>query len=134
MDWLRREIGSGLQALLSLRLKDAPPAETITGTAEIWVRAFVARIGSTARGEVDAPRIRAAFCAIFPRIREWPAPIDVIELMPPRPPQPKLPEPEIPEEERQQKVQELKEIMEDLIVKLYGWDKTKPKRASNAGG
>lgn len=90
MDWIRGEVADGLQALLSLRLRNTPAEDMIELTADIWVQALALRVSAET---IDAPRIREGFRLIFPRIREWPAPIDVIELMPPRPARAALPAP-----------------------------------------
>jgi len=101
MDWINDAVMDGLSALVALRLKGTPGEDMIDLTADIWVRAFRQRVFIQ---ELDEPRIRAAFDRIFGRIREWPAPLDVIELMSPRPPQLALPEPEISDEQHQENV------------------------------
>lgn len=112
MEWIRREIANGLQALLSLRLDNTPAEDMIELTADIWVQAFAQRCRSES---VDAPRIRAGFRETFPRIRKWPVPADVLERMPPRPDPPQLPPPE-PNEEGRQRIQTM---IDELISKLY---------------
>ncbi len=84
---VRREVANGLQALLSLRLRNTPAEDMIELTADIWVAAMGQRVSVE---QLDAPRIAAGFQRLFPTVREWPAPIQVIELMPRRPPQPAL--------------------------------------------
>ena len=96
MDWINDAVLDGLSALVALRLRNTPAEDMIELTADIWVRAFRQRVFIQ---ETDEPRIRAAFDLIFPKIREWPAPLDVIELMPPRPERLKLPPPELTDEE-----------------------------------
>ncbi len=115
MDWIRREIADGLQALLSLRLKNTPAEDMIELTADIWVQAFSVKLGSWAVEELDAPRIREAFRQTFAKIREWPAPLDVIEKLPLRPEPRQLPQPE-PNEEAQTRI---RAIIEGLKTKLY---------------
>ena len=101
MGWVRRAVGDGLEALMALRLKNAPAEDTMEFIADIWLRAFRQRVFIR---ELDEPRIRAAFDLIFGRIREWPAPLDVIELMPPRPERMKLPPPKVSAEEHKKNV------------------------------
>lgn len=115
MKWIREEVGNGLQALLSLRLKNTPAEDMIELTADIWVQAFGVKLGSWAIEERDAPRIREAFRKAFPRIRDWPAPLDVIEQLPPRPEPRQLPEPE-PDAEAQRRI---RAMIEGLKTKLY---------------
>jgi hypothetical protein len=108
MDWINDAVMDGLSALIALRLKNTPAEEMIDLTADIWLRAFRQRAFIR---EVDEPRIRAAFDMIFPRIREWPAPLDVIELMPPRPPQLALPELVVSDEQHAENVAKVKDLM-----------------------
>jgi hypothetical protein len=120
MDWLRREVVEGLQALVALRLRGAPAADMVVLTAEIWEQAFEQRLGRHAIEAVDAPRIREAFRFQFPRLREWPAPADILESMPPRPPRPALPEPKVTEEQHRENVKRVKAMVGEL---LGGWAK-----------
>jgi hypothetical protein len=108
MDWINDAVMDGLSALIALRLKNTPAEDMIELTADIWVRAFRQRVFIP---EVDEPRIRAAFDRIFPRIREWPAPLDVIELMPVRPPQLALPAPVVSDEQHAENVARVKEMI-----------------------
>lgn len=101
MDWINDAVLDGLSALVALRLRNTPAEDMIELTADIWVRAFRQRAFIR---EVDEPRIRAAFDRVFPTLREWPAPLDVIELMPPRPERPKLPPPKVSDEEHEKNV------------------------------
>jgi hypothetical protein len=86
-DWVRAAISHGLQGLLALRLENAPAADTIAKTADIWEQAIGPRVSIE---QLDAPRIASGFKRIFSLVRKWPAPIQVIELMPPRPRPPQL--------------------------------------------
>lgn len=86
-DWVRVEISAGLQGLLALRLENAPAADTIAKTADIWEQAIGPRVSVE---QLDAPRIAEGFRRIFSRVRKWPAPIQVIEQMPHRKPLPAL--------------------------------------------
>jgi hypothetical protein len=118
MDWLRNEVVEGLQALLALRLNGAPAADMVVLTANIWEQAFEQKLGRNAIEEVDAPRIRAGFRFLFPRLREWPAPADVIESMPSRPPRKALPEPVPTKAQHQESVKRVKTMVDEL---LSGW-------------
>lgn len=111
-DWIRIAVADGLEGLLALRLKNAPAEDMIELTADIWVHAFSRRVSVES---IDAPRIREGFMQIFPRIREWPAPLDVIELMPDRPPQPRLMAPDVSDEQWQRDRQRFDEILNGLV-------------------
>jgi hypothetical protein len=122
MSWLKREIVEGLQALLALRLDGAPAADMVVLTANIWEKAFEQRLGRNAVEEIDAPRIQEGFRFLFPRLRKWPAPADVLESMPPRPPRKALPEPEPTKAQHKESVKRVKTMVDEL---LSGWKKPK---------
>lgn len=126
MPWVRKAVGDGLEALVALRLKNTPPEDTIELTGDIWLRAFRQRVSIQ---ELDEPRIRAAFDKIFPKVREWPAPLDVIELMPPRPPQLALPEQEVSDEQHQKNVLRVRLVIGSF---MEHWG-PKTKRENNDG-
>ena len=105
-DWLRETILDGLTGLLVLRLRNAPASDTIKKTADIWEQAIGPKVSNE---ELDAPRIAAGFKRIFPLVREWPAPIQVIELMPLRPRLPAL-EYSITPEQRRKNKERLREL------------------------
>jgi len=119
-DWLKREVVEGIQALLALRLNGAPAADTVVLTANIWERAFERHLGRHAIEEVDAPRIREGFLAEFPKLSDWPAPVDIIRAMPPRRPRPALPQPESTPEQHKESVKRVKTMVSELID---GWKK-----------
>ncbi|MFH1027799.1 MAG: hypothetical protein V1791_07345 [Pseudomonadota bacterium] len=112
MDWINDAVMDGLSALVALRLKGTPGEDMIELTADIWVRAFRQRVFIQ---DVDEPRIRVAFDRTFSQVREWPAPLDVIEQMPRRPPQLSLPAPEVSAEEHAAKAAELKRKIAELV-------------------
>jgi hypothetical protein len=61
--------------------------------------------------EVDLPRFREAFVRILPTLREWPAPAEILDLLPPRPPQKQITtDPEMTAEERAEGVRLLREF------------------------
>ena len=106
LQWVRVEVADGLQALLSLRLKNTPAEDMIELTADIWVAALGRRVSVE---QLDAHRIREGFQRLFPKVREWPAPIQVIELMPPRKPVPAISY-EISREQRHVNKQRLRDL------------------------
>jgi hypothetical protein len=112
-DWLRREISAGLQALVAQSLKFQPGADMIAMNADVW---HVSLKKVCTIEPVDAPRIRAGFERLFGRVEEWPAPKQLLELMPARPPRQSLPMPELTEEERNRGRAALKTLKEKLGV------------------
>lgn len=125
MDWISDAVMDGLSALVALRLKGAPGEDSIEFTADIWVRAFRQHVFIR---ELDEPRIRAAFDRIFGRIREWPAPLDVIERMPPRPPQKALPPPETSPEQHAMDVARVRVMVGSF---LENWGPKTTRKTSN---
>lgn len=117
MDWINDAVMDGLSALVALRLKGTPGEDMIELTADIWVRAF--RHNVFVR-ELDEPRIKVAFDRVFGRIREWPAPLDVIGLMPPRAERLKLPQPELTEEQRLENVARVRGKINELLQRCGG--------------
>jgi hypothetical protein len=115
-DWMKREVVEGLQALLALRLTGSPAADMVVLTANIWEQAFLRRLGKSAIEEVDAPRIREAFLVNFPKLKEWPAPADIIESMPPRPKRQALPEGDTTPERHRENVAKAKAMVADLFA------------------
>lgn len=112
-DWLRWEIGIGLSALVAQSLKMQPGADMITKNADIW---FVTLKKVCTVEEVDGPRIRAGFERLFGRIGEWPAPKQLLELMPARPPRQALREPPISEEEHQRGLEKIRQLKDKMGI------------------
>jgi len=108
-DWLRIEICAGLQALVAQSLKFQPAAEMVTMNADVW---HVALRRSLTIAEVDAIRIRKGFEKLFPTVTEWPAPKQLLALMPSRPPRVSLPEPKPTDEQIEQGRQSARTLSE----------------------
>jgi len=108
-DWLRIEICAGLQGLVAQSLKFTPAAEMITLAADIW---YVALRKSADIQEVDTVRIRTGFERLFPTVTEWPAPKQLLALMPSRPPRVTLPEPKPSDEHYEQGLQAVRKLSE----------------------
>lgn len=109
--WLKREISSGLQALVALGLRNQPAAEVLPLTADIWLRAIRrGNIGCDIE-QIDAPRIREAFDRLFPDLVEWPAPKLLLDRIPPRPKREALAEPLDDNGEGLRRVREIQEML-----------------------
>lgn len=81
-EWIHNEILDGLSRLLCLGLERTPAMDMIQGTAAMWVDALTA--GKVWEQEFDAPRFRKAFVTLSQTRRQWPAPADFFEAIPPR--------------------------------------------------
>jgi hypothetical protein len=108
-DWLRGEISAGLQALVAQSLKGQPAAEMITLNADVW---HVALRKSLTIAEVDTPRIRKGFERLFGKVTEWPAPHELLKVMPERPARVSLPEPKMSDVKWEEGLQEARKLSE----------------------
>jgi hypothetical protein len=79
-EWIKGEILSGFQKLITLSLEHPPAAEVLPGTVLAWLEAITA--GRVFDQDRDAPRFRAAFLALATRCRRWPVPADFLEALP----------------------------------------------------
>ena len=82
LDWMKREIGQGLQRLMCLGLERTPAAEVIPLTAAVWLEAVTE--GRVWNQELDAPRFKAAFAVLCRQSRAWPLPSGLLDAMPAR--------------------------------------------------
>lgn len=112
--WINNEVSDGLSALVALRLKNGPSLDqkTIEALADVWVLAFSQRVSDEG---LDAPRIRAAFAKILPIVAEWPAPKQVIDLMPARPQLQALPLPPLRDDEWERGQAMFRELIESVV-------------------
>jgi len=78
--WLFVEISRGFQKLLLMRLDGPPAAELIAMTAELWVDT----IGYGLNAEQDAERIAKGFALLQRKIKRWPQPVELLDILPTR--------------------------------------------------
>jgi len=78
--WLCEEISRGFQKLLLLRLDGVPAAELISMTAELWVDT----IGYGMNEEQDRERIAKGFTLLQGKIKKWPQPVELMQILPTR--------------------------------------------------
>ena len=105
---VKREIMLGLQKLATLQLENAPAAENLTDTAQVWMEV----IGyDKAFGDDAAPRFREAFVQLARMVKRWPSPVALLEVLPDRPPLPARPEPEISPEQRAENLAFLDDLL-----------------------
>ena len=115
--FIRNEIITGIQKLMSLRLAGSPAADTITATAGTWIEA-IAGLDINWNAEQDRRRIIKAFEKLIVTCDRWPSPKQFISCLPPRPPQVALPPPKITKEEKEQGKQRIKQIQSELFNRL----------------
>lgn len=92
MIWFKDEIINGLQALVAIRLRGAPSAETLPTVAKVWMTALSSRPIQWDENQ-DIGRIRAAFVELAATAKHWPSPADFLAVLPARKPQVALPPP-----------------------------------------
>jgi hypothetical protein len=80
MDWIKRELLTGFQKLLTLGLERQPAAEVIPGTVATWLETITHR--RVFDEQRDRPRFRAAFIELAGRMKHWPTPQDFLESLP----------------------------------------------------
>jgi len=78
--WLFMEISRGFQKLLVMRMDGAPAAEVVAMTAELWVDTS----GYGLNEEQDAERIRHGFALLQRKIKRWPQPVELLDILPTR--------------------------------------------------
>jgi len=88
-DWLRDEVINGLQALLVLRLPNAPSHETTASLGSIWIAVILSRPIAWDQQQ-DTLRVRRAFAELMATATRWPSPAEFLRSMSPRAQQLKL--------------------------------------------
>lgn len=112
-NWLHDEVLTGLQRFYALRLKNSPPADATLATAMVWTDAI--NDHPIAWDEtLDRKRIELAFRKLCSSIIEWPAPKQLIDILPRRPEQLRLPKPDITPEQIASNKLRLAEILTNL--------------------
>lgn len=79
--WLRLEIGSAFQQLVTLRLGQTPAVEMLPLTAEMWVNV----VGEGMTEALDRERVKAGFKQLYRNLKWWPQQMDLLKAMPNRP-------------------------------------------------
>lgn len=81
MNWINREISTGLQCLVMLSLDRSPALDVISkGTLPTWVGAITQ--GRRFDEERDVPRFRAAFRTLAMTCTQWPTPRQFLDALP----------------------------------------------------
>ncbi|MCE8004245.1 hypothetical protein [Billgrantia ethanolica] len=120
--WFRDEIFNGLARLLVLRLPSAPWEEEAEYTQQTWIEVlWAAPIGWDQ--ERDTQRIRAAFNRLAAGADRWPAPRQMLELLPERAQQRRLPKPPMSQAKREQNRARLREMMAELGIQSTRGDR-----------
>lgn len=113
-DWLRAVVADGLSALIALGLDGQPAAEIMPLTADIWLRAIQRASVGLDIAEIDAPRIREGFDRLWPSLKRWPVPAQLIEQIPGRPERQKLAPPPLTEAQHAEGKRRAQAILDQL--------------------
>lgn len=119
--WIEREVARGLQGLVALRLPGAPGEDAVTLTLDIWLAALAMRTAGWAEVQ-DAPRLQAAFRALYAQCTAWPAPRQLLDALPSRAPPTALPPPPMTAEERARNRARLTALMQQISHHMTGHD------------
>ena len=109
MKWFQREMATGFQKLLTLRLKNTPSNEIIEGTLATWIDAIA--VNRVWNEQLDAPRIQAAFRVLCQNSDYWPSINDFLNSLPSAEPVKSLPEPKVAPEVALENLAKLKEML-----------------------
>lgn len=113
--WFRNEVTDGVMRLLVLRLSGAPWEDEAEYTTQTWIEVlWAAPIGWDA--ELDTRRLRAAFTRLAGQVDRWPAPRQLLALLPERPQRPRLPKPPMSEAKRKENRAKLREMVAELGI------------------
>lgn len=114
-EWFHAEVRRGLSKLVVLHLANSPGHETIEYTAQVWAETlWTAAIGWDA--ELDTLRLQGGFARLARQADRWPAPRQLLELLPERPQRPRLTKPPMSEAQRRRNQARLREMMAELGV------------------
>jgi len=108
--WLRQEIGMAFQQMICLALDGAPAAEMLPLTAEMWVMT----IGFGMIEDLDRQRVRDGFMQLYRKLKKWPQPVELTDVLPARPKRAALAEPQISEADHAEQSRKLQDIMDKL--------------------
>lgn len=78
--WFANTMLSGIQTLYVLRLEGSPSADTLPALADAWISCVWAT--RTWIEQRDAQRITRAFTSLAASAKRWPAPADLLTLLP----------------------------------------------------
>lgn len=110
--WFRRTVADGLKVLVALSLPNEPALDLMPATKKLWIH-LLWNCGK-AWQEDDASRILEAFTRLATRVERWPAPRQLLEVLPPRPQPKSLPAAKASKEEAREHLQAMREILKGV--------------------
>lgn len=110
--WLHNTVTDGIQLLLGLGLPGSPGYDAAEQVLYSWVTALW-RMDKDWDEEADAWRLREAFTQAAGSLGRWPAPKEIVDLMPPRVGHTPLEKPSLSEEQIAENKRRLREAARD---------------------
>ena len=86
-EWVHKQLKTGLQQMVALRLQGAPGGDVMPAVTVIWEEALTPHTWAFVQ-PVDADRRPEAFRRLIRQADRWQQPAQLIRLIPPRPEQP----------------------------------------------
>lgn len=79
--WLRELLVAELNKMLIANLAGRPSAEVVPMTADLWIDIIGAGLTPD-----DEQRVRQGFAVLWKKMKRWPQPAELLEVLPPRRP------------------------------------------------
>ncbi len=111
------EVIEGIQRIMALRLTGSPAGDTVEVTTNVWIDAL-SRQARNWNPAIDKGRITQAFVRLSTQIDRWPAPYQLIQLIPYRAPQKSLPPIKLSPAQMRANQARLKAILKQLTQKM----------------
>lgn len=113
-DWFYQSVSAGLGMLLVLHLRGAPGHETIEFTEQVWVDLLWSAPVEWDQ-ELDAGRIQRGFQKLGREVEQWPAPKQLLNMLPARRQRVAIGR-QFSTEELEANIQKMKDIMNGKIT------------------
>jgi hypothetical protein len=110
--WFRRTVADGLKVLVALSLPYEPALELMPATKKLWIH-LLWNCGK-AFDEHDASRILEAFTRLATRVDRWPAPKQVLELLPSRKQAPGIEPPPVDRAAAKKHIKAIQAMLKDV--------------------
>lgn len=110
--WFRRTVADGLKVLVALSLANEPALDLMPATKKLWIH-LLWNCGK-AWTDDDASRILAAFTRLATRIDRWPAPKQLLEVLPSRQRPPGIEPPAVDRTAAKRHIREIREMLKGV--------------------
>ena len=111
--WFRRTVADGLKLLVALSLQNEPALDLMPATKKLWIH-LLWNCGKAWQEDTDTNRILTAFTRLATRVDRWPAPKQLLELLPSKDQPVSLPAPDIDREEAKRHIAEIRAMLKGV--------------------